>query len=174
MAKSKFDSIIIGAGNIKENINSSVEVFAGASDPDPALGKDGDYYCKASGVSSDLLIKKGGIWVSAIGMPLTSSLVDGQATPALAFEFPVASFPYAKIEYTVRRGGGHGYKRQGVISILSTTSGQVQWNEENLEIGPDVSVEFSFQVVGSNLQVMYTSTSLGTPIELKYALKGWV
>ena len=126
-----------------------------------------------AGAGSDILERIGGIWVSLISSPSTVALVDGQATPAVAFSYPIASFPYAEVTCTIRRGGGHSQKRQSKFTILSDIGGSLQAAEEGVVLGTDIGVVMDATIVGANVEFHYTSITLGTAIEAKFAIKGW-
>jgi len=143
-------------------------------------GKDGDLWIQvpaggfpAGGGDTEIYIKNFTVWRPLSGSnPKTISLVDGQTTEATAFEFPSGFLPYATIEYTVRRGSGHGRKRKGVFNILNANA-DPEFTHELLEIGSDINVPFSVDYSGGKIRLRYTSVLESSAIELRFLLKGW-
>lgn len=178
MAILKVESLRVGPGAMNVNTGES-QIYAGITDPvdGPAapypVGKDGDIYLKVAGSSSTVFVKAGDVWRSVLPQPTTVALTDGQLVPAVAFQYPAGTYTYAEVSYTVRRGSGQGRKRSGVITILNDTVSNVDWSEESSETGVDVNVEFTYQISGGNVQILYTSAAEGVTIELKYSIKGW-
>lgn len=143
-------------------------------------GKDGDVWIQvptagfpAGGGDAEIWIKVNTIWRPlAWSNPLTFALNDGQITPEVAFEYPANLLPFAVIEYTVRRGGGHSRKREGRFIILNDGGSETTTHEFN-EIGADVNCPFSIEFNAGKIQCKYTSTLEGTAIELRLTLRGW-
>lgn len=142
-------------------------------------GKDGDIWFQtpaagfpAGGTDCDVFQKSGNIWASLRGKEIQIALVDGQLVTADAISIPAGIFNYANVEYTVRRGGGHGRKRQGSMKILNDGS-SVQYSHDFNEIGSDVNVPFTVSVSGGFVHFEYTSANEGVPIMFGYVLKGW-
>lgn len=147
----------------------------------PVDGKDGDVWMEIpaaaypiGGGDVELYLKANNTWQGVKGTPVTVALVDGQLTPAVAFEFPASTFRYAKVEYTIKRGSGHGRKRKGMFEILNDgTSPNPVYSHEYNEIGNDVNVPFIIDYSGGKVRVLYTSVLEGVVIECKYVVKGW-
>lgn len=179
MAITKLKSLILGDGDLK-SLSASTRIRAGSVRPadvgteDGVAFADGDVYIVINGSSSDVLQRKGGVWVSLLDAPVVTPLVDGQVLPIVAFSYPVANFPYAEVTYTIRRGSAHSQKRHGKMVILGDSGGTIQYSEELVELGTDVGVVMQPTIVGTNVEFHYTSTAFGTPIELEYTIKGWV
>jgi len=137
--------------------------------------KDGDICLVNNGNKSDTQQRIAGVWRSLANQPLRISLVDGQLTPAVAVQFNAASFPFAVIDYTIRRGSGHGRKQRGRFIILNDGTGTLNYSLEYEEIGTDVEVTMTPVLVGGWVQMQYTSVDNGgVAIEFGYDLKGWV
>jgi hypothetical protein len=144
-------------------------------------GKDGDIWIQvpsagfpSGGGDVELWLKANTVWRSvAETSPVTVSLVDGQLTDASALEYPKSALPYALINYTVRRGSSHDRKRAGTLLILNDTSGVVTHTHTFDEIGSDVNVPFTVDLLGSKIRVRYTSAAESFPIEMRYSIKGW-
>ena len=139
-----------------------------------ALPKDGDVCIVINGTGSSVTQRSNGIWSSIGGTPLKVVLVDGQLTAADALIFLGATWPFASIEYTVKRGAGHGRKRKGEFNILNDTLSALDYDHEFMETGSDVNVPLSFTMSGGYVRLQYTSVAEGSPIELTYILKGWI
>ena len=146
----------------------------------PVDGKDGDVWIQVpaagfptGGDDSEIYLKVNKIWRPlSFSNPITKNLVDGQLTTEVAAEYPATLFPYAVLEYTVRRGSGHNRKRSGLMIILSD-SATVSYTHETNDIGADVNCPFSVSVSAGVVSLNYTSTLEAIPIELRYILRGW-
>lgn len=143
-------------------------------------GKDGDMWIQtpvagypAGGSDVSFFQKKNNAWTSLAYNPLKISLVDGQIAPATAFQVVGSAFRFLQIDYTVRRGSGHGRKRAGKITVLNDGSNVIHDHSYN-EIGSDVNVPFDVDISGGYVRLRYTSALEGSAIELAYYLKGWV
>lgn len=143
-------------------------------------GKDGDIWIQvptagfpAGGTDSEVYIKVGSVWrPMSDSNPKTVALINGTVSEETAFKYKAAALPYAVVSYTVRRGTGHGEKRQGLMIILN--SGAVfNYTHEFTEIGSDVNVPFSVDYDSGDIRLRYTSVA-GSAIELRYIIKGWV
>jgi hypothetical protein len=135
--------------------------------------KDGDVAFIINGASSQILQRKGTVWSDITGQPLTISLTDGQLVATDAFVFLGSQLPFAKVEYTVKRGSGEGRKRKGEYNILNDASLAFEYDHEFLDIGVFVNVTFSWAMSAGFVRLRYTSVNEGSPIELKYSLRGW-
>lgn len=158
-----------------QNANTNNTPAPGSSFWETALVtvKDGDIVLVTNGASSDILIRNNGLWVSLANIPATVALVDGQIAPAAAITYNAATLPYAKIEYTIRRGSGHGRKREGTYYIINDGATGIQFRHAFSTIGSDVQAPFTPVISGGNIMINYTSVSEGNAIELKYTLRGW-
>lgn len=149
----------------------------------PALGvwweeiykgvQDGDICVVLNGASSDIQQRISSTWVSLQGQPTRVTLVDGQVLPAVALSYVAATYPMAVIEYTVKRGSGYGNQRHGKIVILNDGTSAPSWSHEFEENGIGVNVDFVYQISGTNVEVLYTSSLMGVAVELVYRIKGW-
>lgn len=134
---------------------------------------DGDMCVVVLGNKSDLQERVAGTWISIGGQPKTIALVDGQIAPALAFQYDPSGFPYAKIEYTIRRGSGHNRKRRGEYIVLTDGSSAVTTSHSFEDLGSDVGVTLSVQLDSGLIKIYYTSLLDGNAIEFAVCLKGW-
>ena len=135
--------------------------------------KDSDVCIVASGANSSMYQRIAGIWGAVGSATLTMSLNDGQLTPAPAITFLGSLRAFSKIEYTVRRGFGHGRKRKGVFNILNDTISAINYDHEFVEIGIDTNVTLTPTMSGSDMVLEYTSAAESVAIEMKYILTGW-
>lgn len=135
--------------------------------------KDGDIAFIINGGSSDINIRQNNVWVSITIQPSTVALVDGQVSPAPALSYPANVFPYAMIEYTVRRGAGTGRAQEGVIYVQTDQSLITNYRHQFSHIGNAVNVTFSVSISGGVVYLNYTSVNEGVPIQFKYIVKGW-
>lgn len=165
--------------NSLQNLNSGNQPDITPAFWSPVDGKDGDIWIKvpiagfpAGGDDVDLYLKAGNTWKSISGAPIQIALTDGQAVAVDAIAVPVAAFAYASIEYTIRRGGGQGRKRQGDFKIMSDGI-SVQFSHAFDEIGSDVNVPLTVTASGGLIRLQYTSSNEGVAIELSYVIKGW-
>ncbi len=136
--------------------------------------KDGDIAFVVNGSASMVQQRVSGAWTVLGDSPATLTLTDGQLTPTPAFVYLGSTKAFGKMEYTIRRGTGHGRKRKGVMNILSDTLTQVEHDHYFNDIGADVNVWLSVDMSGGNVRVLYTSGLEGTAIEMRYTLKGWL
>jgi hypothetical protein len=134
---------------------------------------DGDIHISVSSGTSDIQQRISGLWLSLGGQPLKVSLVDGQLVSAPVFAYSAGIMPYAEINYTIRRGPGHGQKRRGKVIILNDLTGSLQYSHEFDEIGADVEVPLTFAIGGGFVTISYTSVLQGSVIEFAYDIKGW-
>lgn len=135
--------------------------------------KDGDAAFVISGSNSTVLQRVNSIWSPISGQPLTIALNDGQVAPATAFVFLGSTKAFGQVEYTLKRGGGHGRKRRGVFNVLNDTATSIDYDHEFNDIGIDVNVYLFWDMSGGNARLQYTSGTEGVAIQLKYILRGW-
>ena len=136
--------------------------------------QDGDACVVVSGANSTIQQRVGGIWTSITGQPVKVPLLDN--TSGTVFSFHAANLPYAEIEYTILRGVGYQPKKKGTITVLNAGVGQLQFSHEFIEIGGDVDVLLSMEVVaggGGTFNLNYVAGLAGQNIEFAYTLKGW-
>jgi hypothetical protein len=140
--------------------------------------KDGDVNFVVNGGNSTILQRLGGIWSSLaaqeVSLSLSLPLVDGQVAATTAFLFLGSANAFANVRYTVRRGTGYGRERRGTFNILNDTISNIAYDHEFSEIGADVNVPLSWDIVGGNVRLRYTSAAESVPIQLTYMLEGWI
>lgn len=175
MSIPKFESFKLGPGNIN-NPSGESQFYPVTSIPLNSFGKDGDIAVNTS-TPGGVFQRMNGIWqvVSALLVPLTVNLNDGQIGSTNAFQYSAVVFPYAKIQYTLRRGSDETQKRQGTLVILSDSNSNTSTtlNDERIEFGGDVGVTLTISVSGGIVSINYTSTAQGIPLQLKYLVSGW-
>jgi hypothetical protein len=136
--------------------------------------KDGDVCVVVEGSSSTILQRKGGVWSALVPAPIEVSLVDGQVSPTPALVFLGSNLPFAKVEYTLARGSAPGRTRKGVFNVLNdAVVSSVSYDHEFTDIGTDVAAYMYWSYSGTNVQLLYTSTSESIPLTLRYTLSGW-
>lgn len=135
--------------------------------------KDGDVAVIIQGSSSTIYQRAANIWTGIGEVPLTITLVDGQATLADALVFVGSSKPFANIEYILQRTTGNGRKRKGDFNILNDGFSTVSYDHSFAEIGNDVNAWLSIVMESGSVKLKYTSGSEGVPLTLKYVLKGF-
>jgi hypothetical protein len=135
--------------------------------------KDGDIAYVVNGANSSVLQRQAGLWRDLAGQPATVALIDGQASPAVAITFLGSDHSWAQVRYTIRRGSSFGRERRGTYNVLNDNISVVEYDHEYNEIGLDVGVTASWQMVSGNVQLVYTSISEGNPIELRFTIQGW-
>jgi len=146
----------------------------------PVDGKDGDIWVQvpvggfpAGGSDSELFLKVNKTWRAITGSnPLIVTLNDNQVASETAFEYPASIFPYAAVEYTIKRGAGNSRRRKGLLIILNDGS-TVSYTHEFSEIGFDVQVPLTVDLSAGKVRVRYTSANEGTAIQMRYILRGW-
>lgn len=135
--------------------------------------KDGDICIVNLTNAADYRQRNNGIWVSLANVPNSITLVDGQLVSAVAFQYLGSSFPFAKVEYTLRRSAGTGIQRKGVFELLNDGTSSVQYSHQFEELGPDVGCDITIGMSGGNVQLSYTSSNQGLPLTLLYTIRGW-
>lgn len=173
MAFKKLKKLILGTGDLTDNTQkSAIEVFDYR--PTDLDGDNGDIWIvvkNSAPIDYDILQKINGVWISLAGRPNIVTLVDGQATPAVGFEFP-AALTKVYIRYSITRGSG-GRVKQGLYTVRNN-GGLVSWDEEFGTLGGDVNVQFQgFQSSGGKIQWLYESTPETSGIVLKWHIEGW-
>jgi len=138
--------------------------------------KDGDVCVVIAGSGSTILQRKSTVWSALVAAPIVVPLVDGQASPATAIQFLGNSLTYAKVTYTLVRGTypSAGRMRAGTFNVLNDgVVSNVSYDHEFTDIGADVEAYMSWTYSGTNVELQYTSTSLGVPLYFEYSISGW-
>lgn len=97
-------------------------------------------------------------------------LADNQIAPSTIATFPVATFNYIEVRYSIVRGATQAFGTMNIITDGTTITFADGSRMETLPVG----ITFNAVIVGSNVEVQFTSTSTGTAGTLKYSYKGWV
>lgn len=134
--------------------------------------KDGDINIVIAGGNSTLTQRTNGVWQSFRENTITAILLDGQTSPAVAFTFVGTDRFFTKFEYTIKRDT-ESRKRRGSMNILTDGASELDYDHEFNEIGADVNVWLTPVLVGSDVQLQYTSATESNTITMKYTLKGW-
>ena len=100
--------------------------------------------------------------------PLT--LLDNQLSPISLASWPLISVNYVQLQYSLTRDNltttGH---------ILITTNGSTtSISNDEVELLDNLGVTFSSTIVGSSLNLNYTTTSTGFSATFKYYEKSWL
>jgi hypothetical protein len=107
-----------------------------------------------------------GLSQSILSSPIT--LIDNTSSPTTLFSYPAASAPNAIIEYSIVREGMNRVGRFLVANNTSVTSESDDYVETNT-----TGVTLTATIVGSNVVVMYTTTSTGFNGTFKYSGRSW-
>jgi hypothetical protein len=135
--------------------------------------KDGDLAIIISGSTSSIMQRRNGVWSDLGGEPSTVTLADNQPTTTDAIVFLASQYTYAKIEYTLTRGGNPGQRRAGTYIVLNDNASDVEYDNTFTDIGADVGTTITWTISGGNVHMQYTSTNQGQALELKYTITGW-
>jgi hypothetical protein len=111
-------------------------------------------------------IELNGLNQSILSAGLT--LVDNTSSPAALFSYPKATFPFAVIEYSVVRDGIY---RTGRFMIAN--DGTITSESDDFVETATTGVTLTAAIVGSNVVVMYTTTSTGFNGTFKYSGRSW-
>lgn len=95
------------------------------------------------------------------------TLLDNQASPVLAVAYD-KTYNFVIIEYSISRGGE---SRVGRL-ILPNNGTSVSINDDFVDTA-SVGIVFSASIVGSNVNINYTSTSTGSNGTFKYTIRRW-
>ena len=156
-------------GNTPSTSLADWEVFS-------LTAQDGDVAFIVGGITSDIMIRNNGLWISLLGIQLFFSLADN--TPSQMWLSILASVAKsATIEYTIDRGAN---SRRGTLRYESDgtpgPTGASLSDSNVVDIGPgDVGVTFSSQVDGTGLlvQLLADTDNQAMTATLKYVLRGW-
>ena len=107
-----------------------------------------------------------GLDQTILSAPIT--IVDNTSSPTALFVYSASTFPYAVIEYSIVRDGQYRVGRFLVANNTSVTSESDDYVETNT-----TGVTLTATIVGSNVVVMYTSTSTGFNGTFKYSGRTW-
>jgi len=132
--------------------------------------------------NSNFLIDPSGSYIGVTGATVLNGLsqtvlsssftmIDNTSSPTTLFSYPAASNPYAVIEYSVLRNGDSRVGRLLIANNGAISSDSDDY-AETAEFAP-VGVTFSTTIVGSNVIVMYTTTSTGFNATFKYSGRSW-
>ena len=108
----------------------------------------------------------GGLRASILSAGLT--MLDNQSAPAALFSYDAVSNPFAVVEYSVVRNGNYRTGRLLIANDGSLSSQSDDYTETNI-----TGVSFVTTVVGSDVAVMYMSTSTGFNGTFKYSIRKW-
>ncbi len=160
---------------------SGVPSYSGASSSVVAAGPDESIQYNNGGLldgSSNFLIDTAGSYIGIAGAivldGLSQSVLSGPITVVdntsngVLFSYPASTFPYAVIEYSVVRDGCYRTGRLLVANDTSITSESDDYIETNA-----TGITLTSTIVGSNVVVMYTSTSTGFNGIFKYSGRSW-
>ena len=158
---------------VGSNLNNQPDISPNQFEVLYVAPKDGDLAVIINGGTSSIVQRSGNAWAALSGTPLSVSLVDGQVSPADAVVFVGAAKSFAKLEYTLSRGGGQGRKRKGLFNVLNDNATTVEYDHTFNEIGLDVNATFSWTISGGNVHLQYVSGLEGVSLAMQYTLGGW-
>lgn len=110
----------------------------------------------------------GGVAVANLGLTITSStLNDNTATPTLvpSCAFSTSTYRSVIIEFSISRGAGN-YACGTLVMVYDGTNANLVQNFD-IEIGT-LGITFTGSIVGTNMQLMYVTTSTGTAATMKF------
>lgn len=116
--------------------------------------------------SSNGALKLNGLQYNVLSSGIT--LNDNQVSPATAFSFTAATYPFVVVEYSCVRNGENRVGRM-LISNNGTTTG---FSDDFVETN-STGLNFQASVFGANINVEYTSTNTGFTGTFKYTLRRW-
>ena len=120
----------------------------------------GDYI----GIAGAILLN--GLSQTVLSGPIT--LTDNTSSPAALFSYPAATFPYAVVEYSVVRDGIYRVGR-----FLVANDGTITSESDDFIETSSTGVTLTAIIVGSNVVIMYTTTSTGFNGTFKYSGRSW-
>lgn len=141
-------------------------IFSGSDTPvdgDMVYIQEGNFY------ANNILLFTGTTYESLLNQKVSLTLNDN-STNVDFIQFEVADFKFFTMEYSVNRGANG--VRQGIFSVCSDGS-TVDYGDLALsEIGAD-GVTFTAALVGTVVNIYYTTTSTGLNATLKRTAKVW-
>jgi hypothetical protein len=98
------------------------------------------------------------------------TLIDNTSSPTIVEQWAIASYTAIQIFYSISRGVG--LAECGTIYII-TDGTDASIAQEGADLGSD-GVEFTANVSGGNIQLLYTTTSTGTSATMHYKVQKWL
>lgn len=131
--------------------------------------QDGDIALLVAGSNSDVLLRKGGIWLSAANTPLSVTIAPS-LTNFVWLSIPLAIVEKAFFDYSVTRGPN---LRNGNMNVI-TDGATAQLVEYAVNaIGADAGITFDAVVSGSNINFLATTDAQVASITMRYVIKAW-
>ena len=154
------------------------KVGKAASSTDNAVarfnGTGGDYIQNSSVIiddSDNVTIPGNIVQGNMTQVPLASvTLTDNTASPTAAISVAVATATSWIVEYSLTRGTGNF--ETGTLWV-STDGTSIDGAGGGVTVGT-LGVTFSYDISGGNGRILYTTTSTGTNVTMKYVLKRWL
>ena len=156
---------------------TGIPSYSGGGSTTPAAGNLGEiqFHGSSGNLDADSRLK----WDSANGIfdlngqktkvltgPVT--LNDNQVSAATVVSYPVASFNFTIVEYSIKRGLDY---RVGRL-LIPNSSTVVSISDDSVDTGT-TGILFSAIENAGNIEIQYTSTSTGNTGDFKYTLKQW-
>ena len=119
-------------------------------------------------------VKIGGVDIAALAADenfTTVALSDAVASPQVAIQWALAVADAVKIDYSLTRGST--IIEVGQLILVGTSTGSALASGPVGSVGSS-GVTFTSTSSSGNLQLLYTSTSTGTPITMQYRLYKWL
>jgi len=118
--------------------------------------------------NSGKVLNLNGLAIRALSSSI--SLIDNQVAPLTALSFPVATFNFSIIEYSLTRSTS---KQVGMLFIANDgTSATLAGPFADLN--SDTGIVFSALVTGGNVELQYTSSSTGFNAAFRYSIRQWI
>lgn len=114
--------------------------------------------------SSNKILRFNG--VELVGMQ-SATIVDNSPS-SLAFSYDATLYPFAIVEYSIKRNNSYQVG-QLMVTTDAVTASVTNISDDTIPAG----VTFLGAVSGSNVQVNYTSTSTGFNGTMKFSIKRW-
>lgn len=116
--------------------------------------------------SSKSALSLDGLEITSLQGPVTIN--DNVGSPTLLLNYPVSSYNFTIVEYSIERGTNY---RVGRI-LIPNSSTNASFSDDSVEVG-STGVSFTVSVNGGNVELNYLSTSTGQSGEFKYSIRQW-
>lgn len=116
--------------------------------------------------ASDGSLNLGNMKVLSLKGPITIN--DNQGSPLAVISYPVASYNFTILEYSIKRGSDY---RVGRL-LIPNSGAAVDISDDFVDTG-STGVTFSVIINSGNVEIRYVSTSTGQTGQLKYSLRQW-
>ena len=117
--------------------------------------------------STEEAINLDGLYVHKLQGP--NILLDGQVTAQPIVSLSASNYRHAVIEYSLVRNGDFQTGRM----LLVNDGSQAFLSDDNIATAGSLGVNFSSDISGGNVRILYTSTNTGSNASFKFNIRNW-